>query len=160
MENFTIATEMTAKEYAKHYLLETYKKPAFIFAGFIGLYQLTTVTLNYFNVINFYKETPYSEFFVGIFLLFCPALLSLLAVKQFKSNVACSGVISYTFGENGIVAEGSTYKSEYTWAHILRQKESGKFLVLFHTKKSGSFVDKTTMTKDQLEFIKRKVKQK
>ena len=53
--------------------------------------------------------------------------------------------------------EGKTFKGEFLWTHIIKQKETGKFLILYHTKRMGNFVDKTKLTPEQLQFIKSKV---
>lgn len=60
--------------------------------------------------------------------------------------------MTYTFSENGVVIQGSTFKSEFLWEHIVKQKELDKFLILYHSKKFGNFIDKTKMTVDQLDL--------
>ncbi len=53
--------------------------------------------------------------------------------------------------------QGLTFKGEFVWAHIIKQKEIANFLILYHSKKAGNFIDKTKLTLDQLQFIKTKV---
>jgi hypothetical protein len=59
-----------------------------------------------------------------------------------------------------VTVQGLTFKSEFLWAHIIKQKESGKFLILYQTKKTGNFIDKSKLTAAQLAFIKSKIIQK
>ena len=160
MEDFSISTRTTTKEYAKIMLIGLYKKPVFIFTTIYGLYLLVTLILDYFKVISYYSERPYLEIFGGLFLLLLPALITLMAVRQFTSNPNFQNNIKYTFNDNGMTVEGHTFKGEFSWAHIIKQKEISKFLILYHSKRMGTFIDKTKLTTEQLQFIKSKVGQK
>jgi YcxB-like protein len=160
METFTIKTRLTTKEYAKVMFAGLYKKPAFILSTLLGLYFATTVILNYFKVIEWYHETPIFEIACGIFLLLAPTLIVLISVRQFRSNRSFQNDITYTFGDSGVAVQGLTFKSEFLWSHIIKQKELNKFLILYHSKKFGNFIDKTKLTTDQINFIKSKAEQK
>lgn len=46
------------------------------------------------------------------------------------------------------------------FSHIIKRKEINKFLILYHNKKFGNFIDKTKLTNEQLQFIKSKIKGK
>ena len=144
-------------EYAKITFLGIYKKPGFIIGTILGLYFIVTVILNYFRVINFYIDTPYFEIICGLFLLLSPTLIVIISVRQFISNPSFQHDIIYTFSENGMAVQGTTFKGEFVWAHIIKQKEIGNFLILYHSKKTGNFIDKSKLTLDQLQFIKTKV---
>ena len=160
MEDFTIKTRLTTKEYTKVMCIGLYKKPAFILATLFGLYLITTAVLDHLNIINYYSEVPIFEIICGVFLIAVPALIVWIAVRQFKSNPSFQNDMTYTFGEDGVAIQGFTFKSEFLWAHIIKQKELGKFLILYHSKKFGNFIDKSKLTADQLKFIKSKVKQR
>jgi hypothetical protein len=160
MEDFTIKTRLTTKEYAKIMFVGLYKKPAFILSAVLGLYLIATVILDYLRIIDYYNETPLFEIICGAFLLLAPSLILLIALRQFASNPSFQNDMTYTFRDSGFAVQGLTFKSEFLWAHIVKQKELGKFLILYHTKKFGNFIDKTKLTADQLSFIKSKVLQK
>jgi hypothetical protein len=53
--------------------------------------------------------------------------------------------------------QGITFKGEFAWKHVIKHKEIGKSLVLYHTKRAGNFIDKTRLRPEQLEFIRLKV---
>jgi len=57
-----------------------------------------------------------------------------LSINQIKSNPSLLNDITYTFNEESIAVSGLTFKSEFLWEHIIKQKEIGKFLILYHTK--------------------------
>jgi hypothetical protein len=59
-----------------------------------------------------------------------------------------------------VKVQGLTFRGEFLWAHIIKQKEINKYLILYHSKKMGNFIDKTRLTADQLQFIKSKVRGK
>ncbi|HWK08372.1 MAG TPA: hypothetical protein VNS58_32320 [Puia sp.] len=160
MEDFTITSRLTTKQYAKVMFLGLYKKPAFILATLIGLYYIVTLILDYFKIINYYSDTPYFEIFCGLFLFLSPTLIVIISVRQFLSNASFKNDIKYTFGEKGMAVEGLTFKGEFLWTHIIKQKEVSNFLILYHSKKMGNFIDKTKLTLDQLQYIKTKVGQK
>ena len=121
---------------------------------------MTTVVLHYLNAIQYYSDTPLFEICCGLFLLLFPLLIVIVSVRQFASNPSFQNDIHYTFSDQGIAVHGLTFKSEFLWSHIIKQKELGKFLILYHNKKAGNFIDKTKLTAEQLQFIKSKVKQK
>lgn len=134
-----------------------YKKPVFILATFMGLVISTQIVLYYFFDIGFYEETPWMELISSPILLLSPSLIVFISVKQLKSNPSFLEDMHYTFGEDGIVVQGITFKGEFAWKHVIKHKEIGKFLVLYHTKRVGNFIDKTRLRPEQLEFIRLKV---
>jgi hypothetical protein len=97
------------------------------------------------------------ELLGGAFLLFVPLLIVIMAVSQFKSNPSFQNDIIYTFSDDGIVVHGTTFKSEVSWKHIIKQKEINNFLILYHGKKFGNIIDKSKLSADQLLFIKTKI---
>ena len=159
MDNFTIRTKITPKEYVKAMYIGMYKRPLIIIITLIGLYNLTTVVLDHLHIIHFYTERPVFEMCAGLFLLAAPSIIVLMAFQHFKSNKNLTDFVTFTFGESGVTVQAITYKAEYSWPHIVKQKEISKFLVLYHSKKAGNFIDKTTLTTEQLNFIKSKVVQ-
>jgi hypothetical protein len=144
MDDFTITSRMTTKEYAKVMIIGLYKKPVFILAAFLGIYLIL-------------DDASYLEAIMGFFLFLSPMIITLIAVSQFNSNPSFKNDIKFIFGENGIHVEGITFKAQFTWEHIIKQKEISHFIILYHSKKMGNFVDKTKLTPDQLKFIKDKV---
>jgi hypothetical protein len=144
MQDFSITTLLTTKEYTRIMFVGLYKKPVFILATNLG-------------IIESYSETPFFEISCGAFLLLAPTIITFIAVQQFKSNPSFKNDITYTFTNNSVSCQGLTFKSEFLWTHIIKQKEIGKYLILYHTKKFGSFIDKTKLTTEQIEFIKSKV---
>jgi hypothetical protein len=159
MEDFSITTRLTSKDCTKVMLLGLYRKPGFIVATILGCYLIVTVILDHFKIITFYSDTPYFEFYCGLFILLAPALIVIMAVRQFLSNPNLHET-KYTFSENSMTVQGLTFKGEFLWAHIIKQKEINKFLILYHNKNMGNFIDKTKLTIDQLQFIKSKIKEK
>ena len=155
--NFSITSKMTKPEYIKVMYIGLYKKPSFIISTVFGLCLLTIVFLDYLTITKFLDGQPFYYIICGVFLVFSPTLIVMMAVNQLKSNPSFLNEITYTFNEEKILVEGITFKSELTWAHILKQKEIGGFLILYHTKKFGNFIDKAKLLPEQLLFIKEKV---
>lgn len=160
MEDFSITTRLTEKEYSKVMFLGLYRKPGFIAAGILGLYFLVTIVLDHFKIIAYYSDTPSLEIFLGLFLLLFPSLIVLASVRQFRSNPSFQNEMTFTFSEDGYMVQGLNFKAEFQWAHIIKRKEITYFLILYHNKRAGNFIDKTKLTTGQLEFIKSKVKGK
>ena len=160
MEDFTIKTRLTTKEYAKMMFAGLYRKPVFVFAALLGLYLVLTSLLDFSDVAKFYSNQPFFELVCGIFLLIAPTLIVFISIRQLKSNSALQGEITYSFGEHGFTVKGSTFMNECPWLHIQKQKELGKFLILYSNKKFGHLIDKTALTPDQLTFIKQRVEKK
>lgn len=160
MEAFTITSRMTRKTYAGFLYGAIYKKPLMIVATLLGLYLLVTVALYYSHVSNYYSETPVFETVAGIFILSGPTLIVLMAMRGQFSNPSMQHDISYTFSVDGVLVKGLTFKSEYSWEHIIRLKETKHFLILYHSKKLANFADKAKLTPEQLQFVKSRVRKK
>jgi hypothetical protein len=160
MENFTIKTRLTRNAYVKVTYVGLYKKPAFILSTLLGIYLLTTVVLDYSYTVEYYTDTPWFDIIFGTFLLVAPTLIVLIAIRQFTSNPSFENDMTFTFSDSGVVIQGATFKSEFIWAHIIKQKEVSNFLILYHNSKFGNFIDKTKLTSAQLIFIKSKVRRK
>ena len=157
MEDFSVTMHMSAKEYSKVMYVGLYKKPTYIIATLLGVYFIATVVLNQLNIISYYSGFPYLELFAGLFALLFPTMIIRMALKHLRSNPSFNHDLTYTIGENGIIIQGLTFKGEFTWEHILKRQEIGKFLILNHNKKMGNFIDKTKLTDEQLQFIRSKV---
>ncbi|MBG8552013.1 YcxB family protein [Hymenobacter guriensis] len=157
MNDFSITTRLTTNEYVKIMFIGLYRKPAFILATILGFYYVTTISLDYLNIIDWYNNTPVFEILCGAFLLLAPTLITFISIRQFLSNPNFQNNITYSFSDNGFTCQGFTFKSEFVWQHITKQKELGKFLILYHNKKFGNFIDKTKLTAEQLNYIKSKV---
>jgi len=157
MEDFSITTRLTAKDYSKAMFLGLYRKPKFIVSAILALYLIVSVILNQVKIINIYSETPYFEFFSGLFILALPTLIVVIGLRQLLSKQNCYE-IKYTFGETTMTVQGPNFKSEFLWAHIIKQKEINKFLVLYQSKYNGYFIDKAKLTAEQIQFIKSRVR--
>lgn len=97
---------------------------------------------------------------MSLFLLLSPLFILIISIRQFISNPSFQNDIKYTFGENGLTVEGLTFKGEFLWKHIIKEKEINKFLILYHNNRMGNFIDKTKLTSEQLQYIKSKIKKK
>jgi hypothetical protein len=155
--NFSITSCLNKQEYIKFMFVGLYKKLYYIIVTIFGLCLLTISALGAFSTINFNVYSPLTDAILGLFLLLSPSLIVLLALSQIKSNPSFLKNITYTFTDEGVTVTGMTFKSEFLWEHIIKEKEIGKFLILYHTKKSGNFIDKSKLTPEQLLFIKTKV---
>src|SRR5450631_770249 len=139
MEDFSISTHLTANDYSKVMLLGLYKKPSFLILALLGFCLVVTAIIDYFKIIKFYSDTHYFEMIGGLFLLLLPTLIVVIAVRQLLSNPSLLKEIKYTFSENGMMVQGLTFKGEFVWSHIIKQREISKFLILYHSKKMGNF---------------------
>ncbi|TFF34655.1 YcxB family protein [Mucilaginibacter psychrotolerans] len=155
--NFSITTCLNKQEYIKVMFVGLYKKPGFILATIIGAYFLITSILNYCNVLDAYAYSPLWDALLGFFLLLAPSIIIVIAVNQLKSNPSLLSDMHYTFTDLGMTVTGKTFKSEFSWEHIMKQKEIRNYLILYHTKKFGNFIDKSKLTTEQLVFIKSKI---
>ncbi len=116
MDDFSITTKLTTKDYSKVMFFGLYRKPVFIFLTICGICMLGTSILDHFKIIDFYPDTPYLEIFGGLFLLLLPTLIVMIAVRQFLSNPGFQNEIKYTFSEGGVKrVQGLTFKGEFLW---------------------------------------------
>jgi YcxB-like protein len=160
MEKFSITMRLAEKDYAKATLLLLYRKPIVIVESFAGLYLIAAACFDNLRLIDLYSDLPGVGILLGIFFLLLPALAVFSLLRQFRSNVSLQHEITYTFNEEGIQIQGRTFKAEFEWINVIRKREVGKFLILYHSKKSGNFIDKTKLTDGQLQWIKSKIPKK
>ncbi len=160
MDDFTITTRITRADYSKFMYAALYKRPLFILVTLLALYLFFTVILNYFGVIKFYTETPYFETTAALVILIGPTLIVIATSKGYVSHPSMHHGIMYTFKNDGISLQGQTFKSELSWAHIVKIKETKKYLLLYSSKKIGNFIDKSKLTAEQIQFIKSRIGQK
>jgi len=139
-------------------LLRQYKRPVTIISTIIGVFAILFSILDLLHVVNCYDNPPYLQLFCGTFLILLPLFATYAVIKRFRSNPLFSGHLSYTFGESGYKLEGETFKSEFSWTNVIYLSETGKFLILHHSKISGHFVDKTKLTPEQMFFLRSKVR--
>ena len=154
---FSITSKLDKGDYIKVMFIGLYKKPYYILATIFGFSLLIISILNYFNAIGFEVYSPFTDAILGLFLLLSPSIIVFFAVSQAKSNPSFLNEMTYTFNDVGISVTGLTFKTELLWEYIIKQKEIGDFLVLYHTKKFGIFIDKSKLTSEELLFIKSKI---
>lgn len=154
MDAFSITTRLTTKEYIKVLYFELYKKPLYILATFLGIYLLFN---EIFKIIN---HSNVSIFYIlcGLFLILSPTLIVNISVKKFLSNPSFQSNLIFTFNDQGFKVKGLTFDSTFLWSHILKYKETKHYLILYHQNKAGNFIEKSTLSLEQLEFIKSKIK--
>jgi hypothetical protein len=157
MDDFTIITRFTKSDYTRFLYREIYKKPLIILATLVGLYLFVTSVLSYFQIENPYTKDPFFDLVLGIIILLGPTIMVFIAAKGYMSNPSLQHDVEYTFNNDGVNVQGLTFKSELMWAHIIKLKETKKFLILLSSKRLGNFIDKSKLTPEQIQFIKSKV---
>lgn len=154
---FSLTSRITKKDFIWCSFLETYRRPPFIMIGIFGLAMFVSGLLEVAGLISFHRSSVYSALFGGLFVVLIPLLLAWLTSVQLKSNPAMLKDMKYTFREDGYSVAGDTFSTDISWRHIIRQRESGKYIILYHNSNLGNFIDKTKMTAEQLAFVKGKV---
>jgi hypothetical protein len=153
MEDFSITTRLTEREYSKVIFTALYRKPGIVFTSILGV----IIILGGLKIIPFYSDASYLEIFIGLYFLLLPTIILLRYLKQFRSTPSLQGEIIYTFNEGGYIVQGLAFKAELQWVYIRKLQEINKFLILYHTEAAGNYIDKTKLTSEQLQFIKSKV---
>lgn len=157
---FSITQRLNTKEYVKTMFIGLYKKPIYILMTLLGIAIATMILLDHFEIADFYSETPWLEMGLCLFLFIAPSLVVLLSLKQMKANSNFLNDMTFTFTDTGYSVEATTFNSNILWSHILKEKEIGQYLILYHTKKFGNFIDKGKLTPEQLAFIKASINKK
>lgn len=160
MEDFSITVRLTEKEYSKIMYSGLYRKPGMVVTGIVGIFLILSTIVDPLKIIAPFPDMPYVEIVVGLLGLLLPTLIVLMALKQLRSNPGFQHEMVYTFSEEGFKIQGNTFKGEFQWAHIIKRKEINKFLILYHSKRMGNFIDKTKLADNQLQFIRSKVGRK
>ena len=155
--DFSIRSTIIKADYVKVMYIGLYKKPFYIFATILGIGLLIVSALIYFDDTGSGLFSPFIDVIFGLFLILSPSLIVLLSLGQLKSNPSFLNEMIYNFNDLGMSVTGSTFKTELKWEHIIKLKEIGDFLVLYHTKKFGNFIYKSKLTPEQLSFIKSKI---
>jgi phosphotransferase system glucose/maltose/N-acetylglucosamine-specific IIC component len=161
MQDFTITTKLRKSQLARIILFRLYKSPGIIIITFFGLFLSVTSILNYLKIADYhtypFDYNPVTDFILGLLFLLFPVFTTLATLKKFSSDPAFQQDITYTFNKDELRVETTTFKAEYLWSHIKKQKETEKYLILYGSKRRKTFIDKTKLTAEQLQFIKSKV---
>jgi hypothetical protein len=153
MEDFSITTRLSQRAYSKAIFKGLYRRPATIIMGILGV----MILLLGLRIIPFFDDISYIEIIIVLYLLLLPAITVLRFLYLTRSNPRSLDERTYTFGESGFKVLAPTCTSEFQWVHIIKKREIDKFLILYQSKHSGYFIDKTKLTSEQLEFIRSKV---
>jgi hypothetical protein len=97
MEDFSITTRLTGKEYSKVMFIGLYRKPRIIVLTILGVVLL----LGGLKIIPFYSDDPYLEIIIGLYFLLISPIAVLRTLKQLRSDPMFLDEITYTFGEGG-----------------------------------------------------------
>lgn len=159
MEAFTVLTKLTPGQYGRLFARRLYRRPATILITIIGLFILFTSLLDVFHVIYLYDDPSVYYLAGGVFFLLFPLLIVLAAIRQFRQSPGLLDETYHTFDEEGMKVKARAFKGEFSWILLQKYRESGHFLVLYHTKTATSIIDKTQITPAQLDYIKSKVDQ-
>lgn len=157
MQEFNVTTRITKTEYARIVFFGYYKRTGIIFITIFGLYLVITAVLTYLEITPYYSGSPSVDLIEGMIFLSLVPLNTWRAVRQYGLNGNFQKGVTYTFSENDIKVETENFKGEYLWAYFVKQKESGKYLIVSHPKGTGILIDKTALTAEQLQFIRSKV---
>jgi uncharacterized membrane protein len=160
MDNFTITTLFTKKDYIKFLYRRVYRNPVIIFVTLVGLFLLVTPVLKIFGLVIYDSKTPYTDLITGLFLILTPIVAVLIIAKGHSSSPSMQHEVTYTFGEEGVFAKGLTFESNLKWAHIIKTKEIKKYLLLYSSTKLVNFIAKDKLSEEEIQFIKSKVKKK
>jgi hypothetical protein len=156
MDSFTVTTLVTKKEYRKYLIGTLYKKPFTIIAMLLGLYMLFMAMADFQHLSFGTPDSFLSDLGIGLFLVLFPVLVTLIASAKFRQNPSMHHEITYTFSEDAIIVKGLTFNSTLQWPHIIKLRETKKFLLLHPNRQTANFVDKSKLTDEQIAFIKSK----
>ena len=156
MEPFTASTLLTREDFTRCMLRQTYRKPYTIIltvAG-VGIIILNLVSNYYRHSFNLFSLLP------GFFILLLPALQVYVARKTTFNKPALQFPVDYTFSDDGIRIKGMTFESSFAWLHILKVTDDPDFLLLYTTKSVAYFIKRDSVTPQQIDFIRSKVKKR
>ncbi|HEV2353237.1 MAG TPA: YcxB family protein [Puia sp.] len=160
MDSFSITTRTTVSDYVKILYTGFYRKPTFLIVSIFGLFCIWAGIFAGYDVVPFDTGLPGDGIYLGCLFVLFPSLMVLIGVRQFRSNPVFRHDMTFSFGETGFKVQGLTFAAEFQWAYIIKQREIGHYLILYHSKRMGSFIDKRALTTEQLQFIKSKVKRR
>jgi YcxB-like protein len=160
MDNFTITTLFTKKDYTKFLYTRVYKNPFLIIITLIGAFLLMLLILNFFGIVGYDSKSPYIDLVMSFFLLLTPVITVLTVAKVYYSNPSLQHEITYIFGEEGISVKGLNFENVLKWPYMIKLKETKKYLLLYSSKKLVNFIAKDKLTEQQIQFIKSKIKNK
>ncbi|HEU5052660.1 MAG TPA: YcxB family protein [Hanamia sp.] len=157
MQEFTVTTRITKTEYARIVFFGYYKQTGSILFTIFGLYLVIIAALTFLEITPYYSGSPSVDLIEGMIFLSIVPLNTWRAVRKYGSNGNFQKGVTYTFSENDIKVETENFKGEYLCAYFIKQKESGKYLIVSHPGGTGILIDKTALTAEQLQFIRSKV---
>jgi low affinity Fe/Cu permease len=153
MEPFTVRVEISESQYAKLMALKYIKSAVYI-------YVLAATILVW--AIDIYKsESGWSTYFyTGITILIgLPLVAWGSAIALYRKSVVKDGV-NYTIDLDGIAAEAEGVNTKVGWKHISDSKQVMGYLLLYHFRSVLCILPVSSLTPEQIIFIRQKIKGK
>src|SRR6516225_5046185 len=107
MEDFSITTRLTEREYSRVLFILLYRKQGIVYTSIFGL----LIVLGGLKIIPFYSDATFLETLVGLYLLLLPTITVLRSLKEVRSTSGIQDEMTYTFNESGLIVQGSSHKT-------------------------------------------------
>lgn len=137
-----------------------YKKPSSLIILCAGILCLILACTGF---VTFKKEDLVRDCFILFFIvlnLIMPFFLVRGADQQYNSSVILKAPIRYIFDEDKIAYQGNSIEGSYNWDIITRYSEMKNLLLLYFSAQQITFIKTDSLTEEQLNFIKSKIKAK
>ncbi|PCI92882.1 MAG: hypothetical protein COB15_17195 [Flavobacteriales bacterium] len=153
---FKINQKLESSEYVKCIMNMTYRKPMMIIILIIGFFNLIWSALYLFPSASIlFEGPPYMALAFGIgLIIISPASIYFGTKRNFNSNPRVSEPIEYKFTNDEIDMTGESFNSSMTWDKIFMLKETNSHVLIYHDQLIAQFINKKSLTPEQLNFFR------
>ncbi|AYD46339.1 YcxB family protein [Arachidicoccus soli] len=161
MNNFSITTQLSQKEYCRLFVRLSYKQRLYQIITIMGVLLLILSVFRFFTTSIVSERTQWFLFCFSVYcLVLFPLIVWLRAKRIYKSNKGLQSTIHYTFGETGLTLNASGIESKFEWKDFSKVQQTSEFILLFGYNRAAYFIKLKDLTQEQIDFIKTKITKK
>ncbi len=160
MNNFSLQSQFTLKEYRQIYYVLLYNKIWIILLSiFTVLFIICTCVLwlthNYHILNSDYYMYATAIAMIGIWI----PLLSLFTIRRnFKLAYRIQELTTYNFSDEGVAAIGESFSSTSDWENIYKVKIIKGWLILYHNRMVANMIKIEPTDEKHVESLKKFLK--
>jgi hypothetical protein len=150
MEQITLESQLTLRDYTILVINQTLKKPIIIFLFIIGIPMIVSTILYYLDLFPYYSSPPIFPLFMGIFILLLPVITCFQARRHYRTNKRLSELMAYEISNDQIHVQGESFNSTYNWEKINRIEINKKWILIYHSNATANIIRRKDFMKNEV----------
>jgi hypothetical protein len=160
MKNLNLNIRLTEAEFLKFSLQRFYQSLVGKIITIFGLFLIVVPILLFLIKPEFVNgKFPFPQFILGIvFTIGVPLLIFRASKKAYFANNQLSEETTYTFENEVINLQGSSYTLKLKWDRLVQVTETDAFFLLYVTRQSSHIIPKAQLSEKEESHLRELIK--